>query len=431
MKKYGRTLGELGMTSNEFIRVSLADICYFGNEKVAKDTLSLSNYISTENMIPDKGGVTSANSLPNVNTVSKYEKLDVLVSNIRPYFKKIWLATKNGGSSNDVLVIKNRDSQILDNKYLYYSLSNDDFFNYVTATSKGTKMPRGDKGAILKYEAFLPELDEQKAIANILSSLDEKIETNNQINKILEEMAAAIFKHWFVDFEFPNEDGEPYRSSGGEMVESEVGLIPKGWTVRSIEEITSLIIDHRGKTPKKLGGDWTENGYPAISAKNIKNNRIVKREDIKFLNKELYNRWMKDPLEEGDILMTSEAPLGECYYLGEVENYCLSQRLFAIRSNSNIISPALLYMSLVSENVIGNIKNRATGTTVTGIRQAELRKVPVIIPPLEIQSKITNIIENCLKSVFSNEKENEKLKNIRDTLLPKLMSGEIPVPVEE
>ena len=221
-----------------------------------------------------------------------------------------------------------------------------------------------------KLPIIIPPLEEQKSIAKILSDLDKKIETNNKINKKLEEMAQAIFKQWFVDFEFPNEDGKPYKSSGGEMVESELGMIPSGWRVDTIDNITKLIIDYRGKTPKKLGANWSEEGVLTLSAKNIKNYSLVNLDKANKVSEELYNKWMKDKLQSGDILMTSEAPLGEFYYLANESKYCLSQRLYAIRSNEEIIKNSLLYYSLISDAVKSEIINRGTGTTITGIRQS-------------------------------------------------------------
>lgn len=337
-----------------------------------------------------------------------------------------------GGRVNQHVAIIRVDDNILDSNFLKYSLVNSRMQKYLLslASSGGTRAAL-TKAMIENIEICLPPLDNQKAIANILSSLDEKIEVTNTINTKLEEMAEAIFKQWFVDFEFPNEEGKPYKSSGGAMVESELGMIPEGWEVKILEDLTSLIIDHRGKTPRKLGGDWSESGFKAISAKNIKSNRIVKPEDIRFLNKKMYEKWMSEPLKAGDILMTSEAPLGELYYLAEKEEYCLSQRLYGLRSNENIMSSALFFMSLNSKQVIENIKNRATGTTVLGIRQSELRKVPLIVAPIEIQMQIAPIIEDMLRKIYLNEKESYTLKKIRDILIPKLMSGEIRVSLEK
>ena len=165
------------------MKCKLSDICDFRKGKVDVSKLTLKTYISTENMLPNKGGITEASSLPTIQLTQEYKKGDVLVSNIRPYFKKIWRAKYDGGCSNDVLVFKGNSN--IDGDFLYYVLANDEFFDYSMATSKGTKMPRGDKTSIMQYEASLIDLQVQKKIASVLKVLDEKIELNNEINNNL------------------------------------------------------------------------------------------------------------------------------------------------------------------------------------------------------------------------------------------------------
>lgn len=176
-KKFVRNWGRLGM------KCKLSDICVFRKGKVDVSKLTLKTYISTENMLPNKGGVTEASSLPTVQLTQEYKKGDILVSNIRPYFKKIWQAKCDGGCSNDVLVFQGNSN--IDGDFLYYILTNDDFFAYSMATSKGTKMPRGDKTSIMQYEVPIFDIDTQRKIASVLRSLDEKIELNSTINKSL------------------------------------------------------------------------------------------------------------------------------------------------------------------------------------------------------------------------------------------------------
>jgi type I restriction enzyme, S subunit len=132
------------------------------------------------------------------------------------------------------------------------------------------------------------------------------------------------------------------------MVESELGLIPKGWGVEPLEALVEEFIDYRGKTPKKLGADWSESGILALSALNVKQGRLVSLDKAKFVSEELYKHWMKSELQAGDILMTSEAPLGELYFLPENQRYCLSQRVFGIRSNTTMMQPSLLFFALSS-----------------------------------------------------------------------------------
>jgi type I restriction enzyme S subunit len=337
-----------------------------------------------------------------------------------------------GGRVNQHVAIIRTDENLLNSDFLKYYLVSSDMQLYMLSLARmGATRAALTKTMIESFEIPIPQINEQKAIAHTLSTFDEKIEVNNQINKTLEAMAQALFKRWFIDFEFPNENGEPYKSSGGEMVESELGLIPKGWEVIDIDTATEVVIDHRGKTPKKLGSDWSEKGIIALSAKCIKNGRLINLEQANHVDSNLYEQWMKEELKYGDILLTSEAPLGEMYFMATNDKYCLSQRLYALRADVEKMLPEVLYMYMQSEKVYQDIMNRATGTTVTGIRQSELRKVLLIKPDIKRQREYSVLASEMLQNISLNERKNRKLGKVRDTLLPKLMSGEIRVPIED
>ena len=158
----------------------LSDLCFFADGRVAVADLDLDSYISTENMLPNKEGITRSSGLPTVSQTQAYQVDDVLVSNIRPYFRKIWFADRDGGCSNDVLVLRAKET--CNPGFLYYLLSDNNFFDYATATSKGTKMPRGDKTAIMQYAIPDVPFDHQIEITNTLSALDARIAINKQIN---------------------------------------------------------------------------------------------------------------------------------------------------------------------------------------------------------------------------------------------------------
>ena len=175
----------------EWKEYKLGDIASFEKENISVSEIKIDNYISTENMIPNKGGVVIASKKPNAGLITRYYKGEILISNIRPYFKKIWLANKDGGCSKDVLCIK-ADSFLVNNVYLYYLLCCDVFFEYVMLGSKGCKMPRGDKSHIMSFSIILPPLSEQKRIASILSSLDDKIDLLHRENETLEAMAKIL-----------------------------------------------------------------------------------------------------------------------------------------------------------------------------------------------------------------------------------------------
>lgn len=165
------------------MKSKLADICDFAKEKTDVSGLDENCYISTENMMPNKGGITRATNLPSTVQTQAFFAEDTLVSNIRPYFRKIWYAQSDGGCSNDVLVFRRKKN--VHPRFLYYVLSDDTFFDYATSTSKGTKMPRGDKQAIMNYPVPNISWNEQCKIADILSNIDENIEINTAINKNL------------------------------------------------------------------------------------------------------------------------------------------------------------------------------------------------------------------------------------------------------
>ena len=448
----------MSLALNEYI---LDDIINITSNKVDTKNLVLQQYISTENMLPDRKGICLAASMPS-GKVNQFLKNDTLFSNIRTYFRKVWFASFDGGSSPDVLIFRTKDVEVLDPRFLYYLISDQKFIDYSDKTSKGAKMPRGDKSAILNYKTYLPTLSVQKRISKILSDLDDKIYLNNQTNQTLESIAQAIFKSWFIDFDpvrakiaakqegkdpelaamcaisgkseeeleqMAKEDFAELQATAAlfpdELVGSELGEVPRGWEILDIDKTTSLIIDHRGKTPKKLGSDWSDTGITVLSAKHIKDGYIVNREQLRFVDTELYNKWMKEELKEGDILLTSEGPMGEMYYLAFNEKYCLSQRLYALRANTDLISSAFLYFWLLSPYTKSDMNGRATGTTVVGIRQSELRKVKVLTPPKNICDLFNEKVKANLKQIELNNNKSVDLAHIRDILLPKLLSGEI------
>lgn len=178
--------------------VLLGDVCRYVNDKVSVDGVTLESYVSTENLIADKGGLELAAKLPETGRATKFQEGDVLVSNIRPYFKKIWFANRAGGASNDVLVFR-PTTKDLSQEFLFWVLANDRFFDFSTKSSGGSKMPRGDKNQIMKYKVNLPSLDRQKKIVDILGSINAKIELNRKMNETLEQMGQALFRHYFID----------------------------------------------------------------------------------------------------------------------------------------------------------------------------------------------------------------------------------------
>lgn len=394
--------------SSEWKEARLGEVADYRTEKIGIDNINLKNYVSTENLSPNMGGLELAKSLPNTKKVTKFQKGNILVSNIRPYFKKIWLSDRNGGCSNDVLVLS--PTELIDNSYFYYNLAQNHFFDYVMSGAKGTKMPRGDKKHILRYKINLPSLKEQKSIAHILSTIDEKIETNNQINKKLEEMAQTIFKQWFVDFEFPNENGEPYKSSGGQMVESELGMIPKGWEVVDLDNIIELH-DSKRIPLSKNEREKRKGIYPYYGAASL----------MDYVDEYIFDGIHLLLGEDGTVIDGKGYPILQ-YVWGKfwVNNHA------HVITGKNGISVNFLYILLQHTNVSGAI----TGAVQLKINQRNLKSLRVIIPQnRDIVYRFSELVNKGFERLRINSDENQVLTQLRDTLLPKLMSGQIRVPL--
>ncbi|MEG0569961.1 MAG: restriction endonuclease subunit S, partial [Erysipelotrichales bacterium] len=329
-------------------------------------------------------------------------------------------------------------------KFLFAALRSQEVQNQIKNLNVDGVIPHFKKADFNKLKLPNPCYKNQKIIGDFYFNFCEKINLNNQINQTLEskqegkdpELTAmcAISGKSEVELQQMTEDDlAELRATASlfpdELMESELGEVPKGWEILDIDKTTSLIIDHRGKTPKKLGSDWSDTGITVLSAKHIKDGYIVNREQLRFVDRELYNKWMKEELEEGDILLTSEGPMGEMYYLASDEKYCLSQRLYALRANTDLISSAFLYFWLLSPYAKSDMNGRATGTTVVGIRQSELRKVKVLTPPKNICDLFNEKVKANLKQIALNNNKSVDLAHIRDILLPKLMAGDLTLSV--
>ena len=181
------------------------------------------------------------------------------------------------------------------------------------------------------------------------------------------------------------------------------------WKEYTIDDVISTVIDYRGKTPKKLGGDWSKTGYRALSAKNIKTGKIVQSESIRYVSEEMYRNWMKEEIQKGDILITSEAPFGQIFYWNSDEKIVLSQRLFALRINANFY-PKFIYFYMTSPSFQSELDGRATGTTVVGLRQPELLKCKIYAPEYCEQKRVADILWSIEQKINANETINNNLE---------------------
>ena len=181
------------------------------------------------------------------------------------------------------------------------------------------------------------------------------------------------------------------------------------WKEYTVADVISTVIDYRGKTPKKLGGEWGDSGYRALSAKNIKTGKIVQADSIRYVSEEMYKCWMKEEVQKEDILITSEAPFGQIYYWDSDEKIVLSQRLFAVRVNQRFY-PKYIYFYMTSSFFQAELDGRATGTTVVGLRQPELLKCKIFAPDYQEQKRIADTLWCIEQKINNNEAINNNLE---------------------
>lgn len=341
--------------------MNLSNVCDYVNNRIP----NIGNYISTENMLPNKGGVCASSVVPS-GSVIEYKVGDILVSNIRPYFQKIWYADRCGGCSPDVLCIRAKENT--DSKFLYYLLSQKAFFDYVMSGAKGCKMPRGDKQQIMQWSVNLPSLEEQKRIAGIFGALDDKIELNRRINANLELQAQTLFKQWFIDTD------------------------TSSWESKHLGDFFKVI------TGKKDANFSTANGeYPFFTC----SQDILKAPEYSF--------------DGHAILLAGNGDFNVKRYIGKFEAYQRTYVLIPFDKKYHT------YLYLLIKYNLQNITGGSRGSVIKFITKGNIENFVFQFPTADIDSKLL-ILDNMYRIIDRNNSESTYLSQLRDTLLPKLMN---------
>ena len=292
-------------------------------------------------------------------------------------------------------------------KYLYYTLKTFD----LASLNVGSAVPSLTTQVLNEVLVSVPDLPTQTAIAEILSSLDDKIELNNKINQELENLAQTLFKQWFIDFEFPNEKGEPYKSSGGEMVDSELGEIPKGWNVGSIYDVTDVIY---GAPFKSKLFNQENKGLPLIRIRDLKTFQPQNwTEEVHPKGTKIY---------AGDLVVGMDAEFRPHFWLGQTA--WLNQRLCHFRPKKGF---SKLFIRETIRPQLAFHENSSVGTTVIHLGKGDIDTFKSLIPSKNVLLAFEELSNSLFDSIINNSKENQELTLLRDTLLPKLISGELEV----
>ena len=445
----------------------LGDVASLINDKTLLSYISLTTYVSTENMVANKGGIQLAASLPQIKKVNAFKRTDTLFSNIRTYFKKVWLANFDGGSSGDVLIFRSEDKKFLSPEYLYYFLSSDYFIDLTVKTARGTKMPRGDKKTILGTTILVPELSFQNQVVAILCSLDDKIKLNNDINTTLENMADAIFKSWFVDFDpvhakqLAREAGLPAERAAMAVIsalcsprefienfaamdktltqklasmssterdtlahtaslfpdgfeDSELGKIPRGWKVQSLSSAMNFL---NGLALQKFPPENNGNDLPVLKIAQLSKGTA---DGGGFASNKIAEKYV---VNDGDVIFSWSASLMVKIWAGG--KAALNQQLFKVTSSKYEKWFQYFWCKHHLEKFTAIAKSKAT--TMGHIQRKHLDEANIVISDHNLINAANIIMTPLTETIASQNVTSKNLANLCDTLLPKLINGDIDV----
>ena len=404
--------------------MKLADIAAYVTDRISSSEISLFEYVTTDSLLQNKRGRDIAQNLPPVPcSLTKYHKGDVLVSNIRPYLKKVWLADTDGGCSNDVLVFRAMEDH--SHNFLYAVLLNDSFFEYAMQGAKGSKMPRGDKNQIMRYEIPTFSLSEEN-VGKLVVDIMAKINLNRQINDNLEAMAKQLYDYWFVQFDFPNEEGKPYKSSGGAMVWNEKlkREIPQGWSDCVLGDYIGRITN--GLNPRKNFVLGSGNNY-YVTIRSMIGTTIDWNNCDRCDDEALSKINSRSQLQIGDIIFSAIGTMGRTYYiLEEPTNWNISETSFTLRAKENVPND-FFYGMLRSNEIQIKADKAAMGSTLRCLVMDSLCSLQYIEIPSYMMKLFAAKVSPLYRQLHRNNKEIAELTKQRDELLPLLMNGQVSV----
>ena len=397
----------------------LSSIADYVTDKISSNDIALREYVTTDCILQNKKGREIATNLPPQSCcLTRYQRGDVLIANIRPYLKKVWFADIDGGASSDVLVFRAKEGH--SPSFLYAVLLQNSFFDYVMQGAKGSKMPRGDKEQILRYE--MPTLScSEESIGTFFLNLDQKIRLNEQINQNLEAMAKQLYDYWFVQFDFPNEEGKPYKSSGGKMVWNEKlkREIPEGWNISLIKDIATT---YSGGTPKSTNIEYYDNGEIAWINSGELNSPIITKTTNYITKCGLENSSAKLYPSNSILVAMYGATAGKVSLL--TFEACSNQAVCGVIPT---IENMLYYVYFHISSLYSHFITLSTGSARDNISQDTIKNILLPIPTRNILKLFDEKIGSIYQTIVNNYQQIDSLTKQRDELLPLLMNGQVSV----
>ena len=399
----------------------LKDFIQFNpKEKLPKGAIA--RKITMEQLSPNNRYVES-NIFEEYKGGSKFRNGDTIMARITPCLengKTAYITSLNENElafgSTEFIVFRKIEGKS-NSKYIYYLLKTPQIRDIAIKSMVGSSgRQRVQQNVLENYEVLLPTLDKQIEIASILSSLDDKIELNRRINENLEQQAQALFKSWFVDF-------EPFKD--GKFVDSELGMIPEGWRVGTIGDYCKIRSGFAFKSSW-----WTERGVKIVKIKNISSSGILNMDDCSYVSKENVSKAKEFSLKSGDILiaMTGATIDKFCLVPALKEEIYVNQRVGKFFLGENpIMKIPFIHGLLKCENIISQIMNKGQGSAQPNISGNDIETIPIIYPPEDIILKYNELVSPYFSMIIENISACDFISQLRDTLLPRLMSGKLEI----
>ena len=400
---------EIGLIPEDWKVGTLKNLAEFKNGKSSPERNEIGKYF----VFGSNGNIGKSDEFNS-------EEKTIIIGRVGSYCGSVYFSKEKCWVTDNAIIGKANENSV--SEYLFYLLKRLELNRH----RGGSGQPLLNQTVLYNIKVALFKKDEQSAIAKILSDLDSKIELLQKQNETLEKIGQAIFKQWFVDFEFPNEEGKPYKSSGGEMVDSELGEIPKGWEIKKLKDIVSQLKPGTNYQPKRV----TE-GIPFVNVRNIKKG-FLDLSDVKFITNDEFLRVHKvwKP-EVHDVLITRIGTLGNVAVIRKKDLPIAVHYNSINLKQKKPFSFQFLYFLLKSKSFQEKYHLKKKQSVQEYVTIDEVENLYLVLPMDENEiSSLLNIFNSLFNKIEINQNKIESLQKTRDLLLPKLMTGKIRVPLE-
>ena len=401
---------EIGLIPEDWKVGTLKNLAEFKNGKSSPERNEIGKYF----VFGSNGNIGKSDEFNS-------EEKTIIIGRVGSYCGSVYFSKEKCWVTDNAIIGKANENSV--SEYLFYLLKRLELNRH----RGGSGQPLLNQTVLYNIKVALLKKEEQSAIAKILSDLDSKIELLQKQNETLEKIGQAIFKHWFVDFEFPNEDGTPYKSSGGKMVDSELGEIPKGWSVGNLGDLIYVQNGYAFKSSDFL----SEGKHGIIKIKNISGN-IIDIKNTQYTSDKVISKVDKKfKIESGDLLIAMTG--AEVAKVGIVEkndqSLWLNQRV-GLFKETVLGGKMYSYVFLLDESKQSILKSNAHGAAQPNISASQIESLSIITPTKKILLNFFEIFNPAFNKIIGNLNEINSLQKTRDLLLPKLMTGKIRVPLE-